>query len=362
MDAATIVSIETTQAIQTFPPRVPLVARRRTAVRLMVRHNFGVGVNPLARARMRVVPESGPPSAWFDAANGTSPPAANPGLMLTLKSAPSREITDDSFNFLVPAALCVGTVQWEFDVRVELKGVPPALRGANLKLTRRSIPHRFRRRRRLDLRYVRVSWPVPNQSGSGTTNVVPTDDRCVAAIMDASQLFPMEPPLVSSALGAIMPVDLTKGADAVGDLYDRLMLFRDAVDPTTASVYSPAVNEIWCAIYDYPDYATRGLTVVGAANLVATADRAAIAHELSHCLRQRHLNAHCPLFGPTAFAEEPWEFEGGPAISDIPFDVDANAVVARPPGTGYWDVMTYCQGTAWVSVERWRRLWVQVGS
>lgn len=359
MDAATIVSIETTQALQTFPPSVPLVAKRATTVRLMVRHNLGPSAKPLGRARMRVISQSGSPSSWFDAANGTSPPTANPGLRLPLKDAPDRQVTDDSFNFRVPAALCTGTVQWEFEVRVDAKSVPEAQRGANLRLNQRSLPMEFRSRRRLGFRYVRVLWPLPDPSGSGTIDSLPTDKMCVDAIMDASQLIPMETPLVLPTL-TVLIADLSQSS-IVWDLLVRLAASRDEIDPNASSIYGPSVDEIWCAIFNFSDFAVQGMSAVGGVNLVAHADRIPIAHETGHCLNQRHLLANCPLQDFPADAEEPWQFSGGPEIADTPFDVARNAVVDHTNGSSYWDMMTYCGGTRWVSRERWLRLWVQVG-
>lgn len=361
MDAVTIVSIETTQAIQTFSRRrVRLVAYRPTVVRLMARHNLGPGVVPIARARMRVIPASGAPSPWFDPVNGTSPPAANP-WELQLKESPDRSVTDDSFNFRVPAALCVGTLSWEFDLRVHQKYLPQG--SSEFRLTQQSRVVRFQPRKTLEIRYIRVHWAIPSPSGSGTVNSLPTDDQCMTAIMDGCQLHPTAHPLVSSAFGTIMVAD-AQHASPVWDVLERLRLFRDALDPSTWTIRDPTWEGIWCAIFDNPGSRVLGETMSVEANFAAHAARIPIAHELGHCLNQEHLGTTvCPLLGLAANAEDPSTFLGGGRITDVPFDVVENRVVAPDPvfGPAYWDFMTYCQGALWVSVERWRRLWFKVG-
>ena len=359
MVAMTLVSIETTQAIQTFPPTVPLVAHKPTVVRVTLRHNLGPGANPTARARLRVKMASGAVSGWFDASNDTGGSGDFPRHSITLKSAPDREITDDSFNFRVPLALCSGTVQWEFEARIDAKSLPASLRNDDLQLGGISGPTEFRPRRRFEVRYVRVEWPVPTASGA-KVNVLPSEELCASVLRDASQLIPSPPPLVDSAYGLCLAVDLTKEPEAVYDLLKRVMFFHEELDPAGGGVQQ-ASDRFWFGIYDFPDYALKGMAPYGGRNVLAAAERVTVAHEWAHALNQTHLIAQCPTFGPIT-GEPSYQFAGGPRITDTPFDVDRNAVPSRSPGKERWDLMTYCIGDNWVSAQRWQRLWAQVGA
>lgn len=376
--ALVIDSIEVTQGIQTTTNSVRLVENKPTVVRVSASHGlagFDTNTVPNLTGRLRIRQQDRLWSPWYDPINGTgSPPTPTPGASITLPAVIDRTLTNDTLNFLLPSSRCTGEVTFQVELRVTGFGAVDGLPGFDETVTRvfasspvnasdpmNSPGHfRFYRRKRLDIRYIRVRW-------NGTT---PTHQQCRDTIRLSLQRIPTPGATITALAGVGLqtpstPHNKDRMQDILDDFDDRHncsiwealteWLGSDCPDDDGAywavmpgSFYFGKAADIPANTYATP-VNTATNTGWSAFGLETKA-----AHELSHCLDQRHLE-QCGA--PDGDDPDDWPNQG--QIQDVPYDIANNQTVVDA-ANGVWDLMTYCT-TRWTMIRRWRRLHDKVG-
>lgn len=358
-------SIEVTQSIQTVPQAVRLVESKPTVVRVTVRHalaGFGGNTVPNVRGRIRVRGVNVGISPWFDAANGTSPMASNPGSSITVKSVPARNTTDDTLNFLIPPGWARGAnTRVDVEVRVAGYGAAGGFGGFNEQVTSYTGQMTFEPRRALQFRFVRVAW---------NGGAAPTATVCTDTLLGAVPLLPT-PSAGIAALGVgVQTVNLAMGSN--GDT-ERRNLLNDFDDRHNCSTFESLFEwlgfdcptpdgTIWALI---PGQLARGEAFDIPSNVFMTppSNGPYAAHELSHCLNQKHVSVACSNGQTATGGDAPSAWPNQARLQDVPFDVLRNAALTLA-GTGVFDVMTYCgtPNNTWPMPVRWQRLWDEIGT
>lgn len=354
-----IASLEVTQSIQNGSNGMRLVARKPTVVRVTVRHllgGFGGGTVPNVRGRIRVARNDGTNSGWIDAANGSSPMGANPGASITVQASPQRNNTNDTLNFLIPPGWCTLSTRFTVEVRVTGFGATAGFAGFDQSVTTTSGWFAFQPRRTLELRYVRVRW--------GTTT--PTAQVCFDTLRTAVPLLPTPTANILPLAGVGVQ---TPGGTGDSDRDDLLDDFDDrhncswweALWEWLGADCPDDDGAIWVLI---PGVFHRGRAFDIPSNVCFTppSNGPYAAHELSHCLDQRHVSVMCANGQQATGGDAPGGFPNNAQLLDVPFDVTRNVALTLA-GTGVFDVMTYCgtPNNTWPMPVRWDRLWNQIG-
>ncbi|MBN3760729.1 hypothetical protein [Burkholderia sp. Ac-20365] len=354
-----ISGIEVTQSIQTSNAAVRLVDGKATVVRVMVRHGLsGFGSNAVANVKGRIrIRHDGILSGWIDAANGSLPMAPTPGASITVVANPQRNNTDDTLNFILPPMYCTQTVIFEVEVRTSGFGSLVGFAGFDGLATFSSSAFTFEKRRVLQFRYIRVRW-----NGS-----VPSDAVCVSTLTNAIPLLPTPTANIAPLAGAGV---LNPGGAGVADRDSLLDDFDDQHNCSTWEALTEWLGSdcpdddgaIWVLI---PGAFFQGKAVDIPSNVCFTppADGPYAAHELSHCLNQRHVGVLCGNGQQAQGGDAPSVWPNNAQLTDVPFDVTRNVALTLV-GTGVFDVMTYCgtPNNTWPMPVRWDRLWTEIGS
>ncbi len=354
-----IASVEVTQSIQTPTASVRLAERKPTVVRVTINHGLaGWGANAVPGVTGRIrVHRGAVTSGWFDAANGSSPMAATPGASITVPANPQRNLTNDTLNFLIPVAWCTGSVWYEIEVRVQGFSASGTFAGYSDLATTSTGTFLFELRRTLELRYIRVNW-------GGST---PTAQTCFDTLRTAVPLLPTPTANISALAGVGV-----QNPGGTGDS-DRDDLLDDFDDRHNCSWWE-ALWE-WLGA-DCPDddgaiwVLIPGAFHVGKAYDIPSntcftppANGPYAAHELSHCLNQKHVGVMCANGQQAQGGDAPSAWPNNAQLTDVPFDVTRNVALTLA-GTGVFDVMTYCgtPNNTWPMPARWQRLWDRIGS
>jgi hypothetical protein len=227
-----------------------------------------------------------------------------------------------TFNVVLPAELCVGQITLETTVRA---------RNQDGRLWTETATRTvdFHLRRRIRIRYRRYS---------NGPNPAPTTQEAEAAIRDACSMLPIPDPEII----ALAPNVVAQN----GRLVEDMMVERGGT-PT-----SSWRDEIWLVV---GPALSGGVTNASKWPWTAATDATArtTAHEIGHLFRQKHLN----LCGVTG-ADDPALFPNNANVVVTGWDMWNNEVVR-----GAVDIMTrtYCPEPTWMSPERWRRIFLQVG-
>jgi hypothetical protein len=354
-----ITGIEVTQSIQTPTSSVRLVAQKPTVVRVTITHGLaGWGGNSVPNVTGRIRVRRGAiVSGWFDPVNGSSPIAATPGAAITVPANPQRNLTNDTLNFLIPPAWNTGTVRFEIEVRVTAFGTGSGFAGYSQLVTTTSATFTFEQRRTLDLRYIRVNW-------GGST---PSTQTCFDTLRTAVPLLPTPTANVSALAG--FGVQASAGTadsdrdDLIDDFDDRHNCsWWEALWEWLGADCPDDDGAIWVLI---PGTFETGRAKDIPSNTCFTppSDGPYAAHELSHCLDQKHVGVMCANGQQAQGGDAPSAFPNNAKLTDVPFDVTRNVALTLA-GTGVFDVMTYCgtPSNTWPMPVRWQRLWDWIGS
>ncbi len=376
--ALVIDSIEVTQGIQTTTNSARLVENKPTVVRVSASHGlegFDSNTIPNLTGRLRIRQQSRLWSPWYDPINGSGQPAVpTPGASITLPAVVDRTQTNDTLNFLLPTSRCTGEVAFQVELRVTGYGAVNSLPGFDDAVTRffssspvnavdpMSSPGHFGfyRRKRLDIRYVRVRW----------NETTPTDQQCRDTIRLSLQRIPTPGATITALAGVGLQTPSTPhNNDRMEDILD------DFDDQHNCSVWEALTEWLGSDCPDddgaywavMPGTFYRGKAADIPANTFATPVNTATntvwtafgletkaAHELSHCLDQRHLE-QCGADG----GDDPDDWPNQGQIQDVPFDIEGNRTLVDA-ANGVWDLMTYCN-TRWTMIRRWRKLYDKVG-
>lgn len=176
------------------------------------------------------------------------------------------------------------------------------------------------------------------------------NEQCEAWLRAAASLLPIPDPQIFRLPG---PWDPTTGTEVAAE---RGSLLVERTIEERNKTLTAASDEIWFVIGDWvgggyaPYDQITGLSYRvaasgGGANAVVTA-----AHEAGHMFGQHHV-ALCGADGdsPTSLPDD-----GNVVV--IGWDMWNNT-----PVRGKIDLMSYCFAQAWMSPERWRRIFLQVG-
>lgn len=393
--------IEVTQCIQTADHDVPLIRHKPTVVRVHAAHALngfgGVDIVNNVTGRLRVR-SGGSWSSWFSPVNNVvsnlpDPPLPDPGASIELPAVPDPTRTNDTVNFVIPEALCTGRIDVEAEVRVDDFGAPPGGPGISERASRtfENIV-RFRRRRRLKMRYIPATI-VPDPNGNIQITITgpnpPTLTAARSFLLETFKLIPTMP----SSIERLEGFNVTLHADRFvvqtlwGDFEFNSGWSESLQYDVEANVFTYLLGILrMCELFgatgiicaeDHDAYwavlvPTNGVwgraNGVGGREYITPMNAISGAHELAHCLNQHHLpGTGCGGGGsPSADPFEPttnpanWTDGGGiPTDVAVPFDVIRNRTITNSDD-GVWDLMTYCP-TRWTTPQRWQMLFDHIG-
>ncbi|MCU1431726.1 MAG: hypothetical protein JWP95_831, partial [Actinotalea sp.] len=348
---------------------MPLVESKPTAVRVTVRHGldgWGADIVPGVRGRIRVRTPGIGTSPWFDAANQGGPPMApNPSATITVKANPTRNLTDDTLNFVVPPGWARGDqVRLDIEVRVLMFGASSGFPGYSEQVTGRAGPMRFERRRTLQLRYVEVSLNGAPGPGAAT---------CTRVLTESVALLPTPTAGIAALPGGGAALNFSSGNGSD----ERRDLLEDWDDEHNCSTFESLFE--WLG-YDCPEddgaiwvlipsvqatgfFPGEAYDIPSNVCMTPPTDGTYAAHELAHCLNQEHVRTSCGTGAAPTGGVAPSAWPNNGILSDIPFDTVRNVALTLA-GAQVGDVMTYCgtPNNTWPSPQRWLQLWAEIGS
>ncbi len=320
-----VTAIEVVQAVQRADNSLPLVANRRTSVRVFVSSgladgfDFGAGPNVLPGVQVRL--------RALDPARGINIDAGLPwNLPHDAPAVPDRLLEDAALHFELPLAACTGSVELRASVEASLPGGWKAVASGSVNV-------RFEARPRQAILPILVAdglTPLPAPSLASLTNNLAGSQRYQPFAEDG---FTINPPL---SLTTPPFVDLRTG---FGWSLLTTML-------TTAIATSPSSGGVRCAIVPQSSaYPWGGMAIprilVTAPSLICQADLPGVfAHELGHAYGLMHVNCGGPA-GP---------FEARlPLMTDEP-GIDWSDRSFKPAGSD--ELMSYC-APDWTSTAHW---------
>jgi hypothetical protein len=320
-----VTAIEVVQAVQRADNSLPLVANRRTSVRVFVSSglgdgfDFGAGPNVLPNVRVRL--------RALDPARGMNIDAGLPwNLPHDAPALPDRLLEDAALHFELPLPACSGSVALQASVEASLPGGWTAVASGSVNV-------QFVRKPRQQILPILVAdslTPLPAPPLASLANNLAGSQRYQPFAEDG---FTVNPPL---SITTPPFVDLRTGF-GWGLLTTML---------TTAIATSPSSGGVRCAIVPRSDlYAWGGMAIprilVTAPSLVCQADSPSVfAHELGHAYGLMHVNCGGPA-GP---------FDARlPLMTDEP-GIDWSDRSFKPAGTN--ELMSYCPPD-WTSTAHW---------
>lgn len=346
----------TITVLQSLPSStIQLVAEKRTVVRIdwwTAVPQVPVGEELTVQAFIEV---NGPAAPWPNnvilrpgASTANDPPlATDPPLELLSGRAFSSLLeyqqwiaksnnNPDTFNVVLPAKLCVGNVTIKATIIARNRD------GRVWNITASSTVE-FHNRRRILIRY--RPWGLINPPQGQTPITAPTDQQCKAALRAACSMLPIPDPEIIRLPG---PWDINGNEVPVennGQLVEGLIAERGTT-PTPAWQ-----DEIWFVVgpAGVGGYAPGPWTGATEATAVVT------AHEISHLFNQNHLN----LCGGTD-GDDPTLFPTNGNVNAIGWDMWNNRPVRN--ATDFMADECRTQGKlVWISPERWKRIFLNVG-
>jgi hypothetical protein len=331
------------------PRSIPLVAEKRTVARI----DWWTAVPqapPGEQLTAHALVELSGPATWPSSVTlrpGSSTADPPPTWSVELKSGPpfssvlqyqqwvAAGNNPATFNVVLPPELCKG--------EVTLKAIVQARSPGGLSWTATaSTTVRFHQRRRKLIRYRPWQWspglqnPPDNeatQGGRRPGQPAPSDEECQTALRAAASLLPIPDPQIIRIPGPPGERGSSKG------LVEELWAMR----PKPVNE-----DEIWFSVAP----AGRFGVFIGTMPWTGETDLtpAVGAHEAGHMFGQNHVR----LCGAAQNPEEPSAFPDQGNIVVIGWDLWNNR-----PVRGGIDLMSYCWGQAWISPERWRRIFLQ---
>ncbi|MFZ5814956.1 MAG: hypothetical protein ACOY93_06590 [Bacillota bacterium] len=400
--------IEVTQSIQTAEHDVPLVRQKPTLVRAYATHGlngFG-GLDTVANVTGRLrVRSGGSLSSWFSPVNGVvptppDPPLPDPAAAIDLPENPDPTQTDHTLNFIIPEALCVGTIDVEVELRVNDFGAPPGLPGFSERVSalfERIVT--FHSRRQLKMRYIPATV-VPDPNGNVTISIIasnpPTDDECRSYLLETFKFLPTMPSSIERLEGVdctfhmdrtvlntpwgSFQIDSGWSESLIYDVEANTALFWLGLIRTcellgsTGTICSEDHDALWAILVPIMGVWGRANGIPGREYITPMLDgRPGVvgtgAHELAHCLNQHHLvgagcaNGGSPSGDPFEGSTNPSEWpDGGQILPEraVPFDIIRNQTIVDGGSDGVWDLMSYCR-TRWTTPKRWQMIFDFVG-
>lgn len=377
--ALEIVDIEVTQGMQTPDGEVALVAGKSTAVRLIGSHAMAeVGVTDLPGVwgRIRYFNDDYPNGTAWDALINNSdarPPEANWGARINLPTNPNLGVTNHTVNFLIPEALCRGTLDIEVELRVYDGGGSDGIRGYSETVRQRFDGFQFRERKPIRIRYIPVTV---EQDATGTLNLAPgisnppTDEECRDLIDASMQQIPTTAESISRHDSYSIRISLERTIietpfgefsrsldyDIFGNTHlEWIRIIRICAFLDLTGLLCPEDDDAYWAII-VPSEGGWGRAHIGGREYLTPYRASTAAHELAHCLDQLHLGVQCANGSSAPGGTDPADFENAGVVTGVPFDILNN----RAGSINDLDLMTYCSNR-WASAQRWRQMFDFVG-
>jgi hypothetical protein len=225
-----------------------------------------------------------------------------------------------TFNVVIPAEWAKGEVTLRASINALSPGQPSWQPTATRTVT-------FHRRHRARIRYRRHST---------ATSGPPTTEQAVAAIRTAAAMLPIPDPEIV-VLGNDPAVPTTAG-------YIEDMFAERGANPTASWR-----DEVWLVV---GPAGVGGFADIGRWPWIAATEAtgAVTGHEIGHLFSQPHL----ALCGAGQNPEDPATFPDQGRVLVIGWDMWNNRPVRDAT-----DFMSYCWANAWISPERWRRVFLQ---
>ena len=349
----TIDHIEVVQTIQTQGNNIPLVAGKKTVVRVFPRASWEVlgGVASNVRASLFFWPEGGKEVELKPAGSGT--------VHLIPGADPEREKTEGSLNFVIPPEQAASGA---FSLRAVVNP-ERVIEEKSYKNNELVEPFEFVQRNGLRVGYVRIGYKPPSQS----TFSWPTSDLSKYDVM-LRKLLP------ASEVGVEyyeLPwrVRHTRSASTEemgGDLLLYLREFREQMKSDKPDILVGWLDNQYTQGFEYGGLSEG--TPAGLSGSVAiavdhhSAESAAIlAHELGHNLNLDHTattrdpNPPCLLSKNIESGYWPAEYNNSAAIREPGFDTVEMKVIP----SSYYDIMSYCFSGRWITPFHYKKLFDQ---
>jgi hypothetical protein len=399
-----ILRVEVTQGVQTEDQDVPLVSDKASVVRVYATHGldgFG-GLERVAGVTGRIRKIAPTYSDWLSPVNGVSasppdPPAPDPAAAIDVPVEPDPTVTNDTLNFVLPAALCRLTVDLEVELLVFNVGAPPGRPGFNERISVVFEGFDFDPRRRLKMRFLPVEVE-PDPEGNVSITIVasnpPTNGECRDFLTEAFKLLPAVPESIERLAGMSAWVNMERFEASLNTPWGSFSIpYEDFPMTTESMTYDIGANLLTytlgfirtCELLDFTgvvcveDHDAYWAVVMpvsgvwGRANgtpgreFISGMNPLAAAHEMGHCLNQHHIVGTDCGGGSTAYGggdptEDPENWpDGGEIVPSVavPFDIVQNRTIVDDED-GVWDLMAYCV-TRWTSPQRWQMIFDYIG-
>ena len=350
----TIDHIEVVQAIQTQGNDIPLVAGKKTVVRVFPKASGKAlgGVASNVKASLFFWPEGGKEVELKAVGNRT--------MNLVPGAEPDREKTEGSLNFIIPPEQAAAGA---FSLRA-VANPGNIIEEKSYKNNEIVEPFEFVQRNGLRVGFVRIGYKPP----SGSTFSWPTSDLSKYDVMMRKLLPASEAGVQYYALP--WRVRHTRSASTVdlgGDLLLYLREFREQMKSD-----KPDVLVGWLEESQY----TQGIeygglsegTPAGLSGSVAialdyhnAASAETLAHEIGHNLDLDHTGTtgdtdpRCQFAKSSVSGYWPAEYNNSAAIREPGFDTVEMKVIP----SSYYDIMSYCFSGRWITPFHYRKLFDQ---
>ncbi|HKP51205.1 MAG TPA: hypothetical protein VJ183_00990 [Chloroflexia bacterium] len=340
--------IEVVQVVQTEDNKIPLVAGKKTVVRVFVK------ANALKTERVNDVTAS--VTIWPEGKSEVEIRSSNGPISIATNSTPRREDTDASINFVVPNDL---TAAGFFSVKAVVNPAHSVTENDYGDNDTRE-PFEFVQRNGLRIGYVRVGYLPPGQ----TVREWPTGNFAVAdSVM--KQLYPtadngiqyyelpwrvrQSRPLSTTDLGEDLNLSLR-------DLYNRIE--GDKPDILFGWLPNSYVSTIkWGGLAEMVLSGDVGHVAWGR-DSGGVFSLQVLAHEVGHDLGIRHTatrgdpSSDCD-FAADSSTDWPPSYSDSATIHEVGFDVVNNRAIP----SSYYDLMSYCFSNLWISPFHYNQLY-----
>lgn len=320
-----VTGIEVVQAVQRADNSLPLVAGRRSSVRVFLSSglsdgfDLGAGPNRLPDVVGRLTVFDRAHNLRFDVPAAWNQPQAAPAVA-------DRQVADGALHFELPLQACQGDVELQASVTAALPGGWVA--AASGVLAARFVPKP--RQEILPLLVADNATPLP---APGLTGLLDNLEGCMAYQPFAVDGFLVNPPL---SLPLPATIDLRRQAD--WSLLTALLTTAIITGPTSAGMRCAIVPQ--SGAYPWGGMAVPRILVTVPALISQASSPSVFAHEVGHAYGLMHVDCGGPA---------------GPFDARLPLTTDEPGIDAATHAfmaAGAAELMAYCSPD-WTSTAHW---------